>query len=56
MKKKFELSTDNAYAIGRILNDAKHNTDIEVIRLPEANGGLIKAMVTYEYACSLKEQ
>ena len=55
MKQKFELSTDNTYAIERILNDVKHNADIEVIRLPEINGGSIKAMVTYEYVCSLQE-
>ena len=53
----FEMSTDNEYWIGRILEDAqKHPDEIEVLLMPEANNGSIKVRIPYKYMDIRPEQ
>ena len=53
----FEMSTDNAYWIKRIKEDAeKHPDEIKILMLPEQNNGSIKVMIPYKYMDIRPEQ
>lgn len=53
----FEFSTDNEYWINRIIEDAKkYPDDIKILKMPQENDGMIKAMMKFKYMDIRPEQ
>lgn len=49
-EESFEFTTDNEYWINRIIADAKkHPDEIQILLMPEENGGCIKAIMKQKF-------